>query len=149
MSKIALVHVALLVGGIRTVFAPGEELPELPKHDEVALINSKSISDPTADAAAERAGQAEQRKGEKEFRDARLLVQAEAESRTTDVGSGEDAGTAGSGTASTAGTALDGDGTGTALPPVSQALRSAAGTATARLAPAVKNAAKATRGGKR
>lgn len=81
MSKIALVNVALIVNGERRNFKPGESLPELPEHDEEALIASKSIKDSTAESDAARASASEQRKGDKEFQEARLRVQAEADSR--------------------------------------------------------------------
>ncbi|QNK69196.1 hypothetical protein [Variovorax sp. PAMC26660] len=147
MSKIALVNVALIVNGERRNFKPGEQLPELPEHDEEALIASKSIKDRTAESNAARASASEQRKGDEEFQEARLRVQAEADSRKAVDVSDAAAGTGAGGSANTGdigalGTAIHGDGTDTALSPVSQAPRSSAGTAAAKTTPAVKNAAK-------
>ena len=81
MSKIALVHVALLIAGERRIYQPGETLPDLPKHDEQALLESKSIKDSAEESNAARANASEQRKGDKEFQEARQRVQAEVESR--------------------------------------------------------------------
>lgn len=52
MSKlIALVATAVMVGGERTVIQPGQELPDLSKHDERELLQSGAAENP-ADTAA-------------------------------------------------------------------------------------------------
>lgn len=76
MSKIALVHVALIVDGERKLFQPGEELPALSKHDEQALLTSQSIQDPKDVASAEKNAAAEQRAGDRAFEEARKQVKA-------------------------------------------------------------------------
>jgi hypothetical protein len=146
MSKIALVNVALIVNGERRNFKPGEQLPELPEHDEEALIASKSIKDSAAENTAARATASEQRKGDMEFQEARLRVQAEADSRksvdVSDVGGGTDAGGSANTVALPSGSTIHGDGTGPVSPPVSQALRTSANTAAAKTTPAAKKTAK-------
>lgn len=147
MSKIALVHVALIVNGVRRNYQPGDTLPEIPEHDAEALTLSKSIKDSADESKAARADASEQHKGDKEFQEARQRVLAEAESRKpvdiADAAAGTGAGgSADAGTAVATSASVQGDGTGTALPPVSQALRTSAGTATTKTTPAAKTAAK-------
>ena len=78
--KKALVHIALVVDGERKVFAPGDELPEMSKHDDKELTKSKSISDPAAEEAAEKDEAAEQRAGQRAFNATKKAVQAAAAS---------------------------------------------------------------------
>lgn len=86
MSKIALVAVALIVAGERKVFQPGERLPDLNPHDEVALLASKSIEDPEEEAHAERVAEVRAERAAQEFQRERERVQAEAAStRALDV----------------------------------------------------------------
>jgi hypothetical protein len=52
---IALVTVAILVDGVRTEFAPGSELPELPEHDVKELKRVGAVEDVTETAAVDKA----------------------------------------------------------------------------------------------
>jgi len=86
MSKIALVAVARFVNGERKVFQPGEPLPELNKHDEEALLNSKSIKDPADDEDEQIDADIRAERGARAFQRERELVQAEsASTRTADI----------------------------------------------------------------
>ena len=81
MSKklIALVATAVMVAGVRTVIQPGEELPDLSKHDERELQGSGAAKHPE-DVAAEAQAAARADKGtQQEFQDARQrAVEAQA-----------------------------------------------------------------------
>lgn len=78
MSKlIAMVATAVMVGGVRTVIQPGDELPELSAHDSAELVASGAAQDTTATAAAEKAQAKEEAQAAAEFKAARKRVQAE------------------------------------------------------------------------
>lgn len=84
MSKlIALVATAVMVNGERTLIQPGEELPDLNKHDQAELVAAGAARDPARskkdqeDAAAAAAASAA------EFETARAAVQA-AQASTQD-----------------------------------------------------------------
>lgn len=81
MSKlIALVATAVMVDGVRTVIQPGEELPELNKHDAAELVASGAAEDPARTQAANRAAAKAEQKAAAEFDAARARVQAATES---------------------------------------------------------------------
>lgn len=81
MSKlIALVATAVMVNGERTVIQPGEELPELSKHDTRELVDSGAAQDSAATAASEKAAKKEADAAAAEIEAARQRVKAEAES---------------------------------------------------------------------
>ena len=81
MAKlIALVATAVMVDGVRTVIQPGEELPELNKHDASELVASGAAEDTAKTKAAERQAAAEAAAAAKEFEAARAAVQAAAAS---------------------------------------------------------------------
>ena len=81
MSKlIALVATAVMVNGERTVIQPGEELPDLNKHDAKALVDSGVAEDSAATAAAEKAAKKEADAAAAEIEAARQRVKGEAES---------------------------------------------------------------------
>jgi hypothetical protein len=83
MSKlIAMVATAVVVGGVRTVIQPGQELPELHAHDAAELVASGAAQDTAATAAAEKAAAKEEAKSAAEFKAARQRVQAEKASTT-------------------------------------------------------------------
>jgi len=59
MAKlIAMVATAVLIDGVRTVIKPGEELPDLPKHDQGELLASGAAKD---QAAADKQAAAEEK----------------------------------------------------------------------------------------
>lgn len=81
MSKlIALVATAVMVNGERTVIQPGEELPDLSKHDEKQLVESGAAEDSAATAAADKAAKKAAADAAAEIEAARQRVKAEAES---------------------------------------------------------------------
>lgn len=81
MSKlIAMVATAVMVDGVRTVIQPGEELPELNKHDAKELVESGAAQDSAATAAAEKAAKKDADAAAAEIEAARQRVRAEAES---------------------------------------------------------------------
>ena len=81
MSKlIAMVATALLVDGVRTVFQPGEELPDLNKHDRKELVESGAAEDSAVKAADEKAAKKEADEAAAEIEAARQRVKAEAAS---------------------------------------------------------------------
>ena len=97
MSKlIALVATAVMVGGVRTVIQPGEELPELGKHDERELLQSGAAENPADKAALAKAEERAAAKTGAEFQAARERALQERASTNTD---GSDA--VGAATAST------------------------------------------------
>ena len=73
MSKklIAMVATAVMVAGVRTVIQPGEELPELTKHDERELLGSGAASNPEDIAAIAQADARAEAATQREFQDAR------------------------------------------------------------------------------
>ena len=107
MSKlIALVATAVLIGGVRTVIQPGEELPDLTKHDERELLASGAAQNPEDVDAEQRAADREVQAAGQDFEDARARVQQAAESTATagapsdaPVGEQADAGAKGDGSA--------------------------------------------------
>lgn len=81
MSKklIAMVATAVMVAGVRTVIQPGEELPELTKHDERELLGSGAAQNPEDVAAEAKADARAEEKTQREFQDARKrAVEAQA-----------------------------------------------------------------------
>lgn len=74
---IAMVATAVLLGGVRTIIQPGEELPELPEHDEKELLESGAALDPEAQAATAKARKQEEQFAQKAFQEARERAMAE------------------------------------------------------------------------
>ncbi|MEG1202046.1 MAG: hypothetical protein RSD82_07780, partial [Comamonas sp.] len=77
MSKklIALVATAVMVEGKRTVIQPGEELPDLSKHDERELVASGAAENPEDTAALAKQDARDREEAAKEFEEARAKVQ--------------------------------------------------------------------------
>lgn len=73
---VALVTVAVLVDGVRTEFAPGDELPEINAHDAQELLRMGSVKDPSDEEWAERDGARAQRAASRAFEEERAHVQA-------------------------------------------------------------------------
>lgn len=97
MSKlIALVATAVMVGGERTVIQPGQELPDLSKHDERELLQSGAAENPADKAALAKADARAAAETNAEFQAARERALQERASTSTD---GSDA--VGAATAST------------------------------------------------
>ena len=91
MSKlIALVATAVVLGGVRTVIQPGEELPELSKHDERELLQSGAAENPSDTAALAKADARATAETQAEFQAAR--ERALQERASTNVGDGSDVG---------------------------------------------------------
>ena len=107
MSKlIAMVATAVLIDGVRTVFQPGEALPDLTKHDERELLASGAAQNPDDVDAEQRAADREAQAAGQDFEDARARVQQAAASTApadaaSDAPVGEQA-DAGDGSAQTA-----------------------------------------------
>lgn len=81
MSKlIALVATAVMVAGVRTVIQPGQELPELPAHDERELLQSGAAENPDHTAALAKADARAKAAADAEFEAARQAVQQAQES---------------------------------------------------------------------
>lgn len=77
MSKlIAMVATAVLINGQRSVIQPGEELPELPKHDEQELTASGAAVDPAKVKDAEAAADLTRVAAERHFEREREAVKA-------------------------------------------------------------------------
>lgn len=74
---IAMVATAVIVNGVRTVIQPGEELPELPEHDEKELLESGAALDPEAQAATDKARKQEEQFAQQAFQEARERAMAE------------------------------------------------------------------------
>lgn len=75
MGLIAKVTVVAMVGGVRTEFAPGAELPELPEHDVKALKAMDAIEDTAETAKSAKAAAAAEKAAGKAFAEARKEVQ--------------------------------------------------------------------------
>lgn len=91
MSKlIAMVATAVMVDGVRTVIQPGEELPELSKHDAAELVASGAAEDPAITAAAKKNDAKASAAAAAEFEAARQRVVEEKASTATEP-SGDDA----------------------------------------------------------
>ena len=102
MSKlIALVATAVMLNGVRTVIEPGEELPDLSRHDVKELLDSGAAMDPEAQATTEKARKQEEAVAQRAFQEARQRFQDERASTTTAPGSA-DAGVDGQSGAATA-----------------------------------------------
>ncbi len=87
MSKlIAMVATAVMIDGQRTVIQPGEELPELPKHDVQELTASGAAVDPAKIASADEAVALTRAAAARHFEKEREAVQA-----ATASAQGEDA----------------------------------------------------------
>lgn len=85
MSKlIALVATAVMVGGERTVIQPGQELPDLSKHDERELLQSGAAENPAEKAALAKADARAEAKTGAEFQAARERAMQERASTSTD-----------------------------------------------------------------
>ena len=85
MSKfIALVATAVILNGVRTVIQPGEELPQLNKHDEKELLTSGAAMDPEKQVASEEARKQEETAAMQNFQQAPEQVQAVQESTTAE-----------------------------------------------------------------
>jgi hypothetical protein len=84
MKLIAVVATAVLLDGVRTIIQPGEELPELPEHDQRELVQSGAAENPATTAAAEKAAKREQAAAEADFEASRQAVQ-QAQASTTDA----------------------------------------------------------------
>lgn len=81
MSKlIAMVATAVMVDGVRTVIQPGEELPDLNKHDAAALVASGAAEDTAETAAAKKQEAKDVAEAAAEIEAARKRVQTEAAS---------------------------------------------------------------------
>lgn len=76
MSKFAKVAIKMMVDGKPQIFQPGDELPELSKHDAKELAKSKSIGDPADEAAEQKDEAAQQRANQREFDATKKEVQA-------------------------------------------------------------------------
>ena len=76
MKLKALVIVDVIIKGVRTQFAPGDEVTGLSKVDVQDLITVGAIEDVDATAAADKKDAAAEAKAGKEFADARKAVQA-------------------------------------------------------------------------
>ena len=77
MAKlIALVATAVMVNGERTVIQPGEELPDLNKHDAAELVASGAAEDLAKTKADEKAAAADAAAAAAEFEAARAAVRA-------------------------------------------------------------------------
>ena len=78
MSKlIAMVATAVLIGGVRTIIQPGEELPELPAHDERELTASGAAENLNAKAAQATLDSKTSKQLDTDFAAARQRVQQE------------------------------------------------------------------------
>ena len=101
MSKlIALVATAVMLNGVRTVIEPGEELPDLSRHDAKELLDSGAAIDPAAQATTEKARKQEEAVAQRAFQEARQRFQEERASTT--VPGSADAGVDGQSSAGTA-----------------------------------------------
>lgn len=81
MSKlIAMVATAVILNGERTVIQPGQELPELPAHDERELLQSGAAENPADTAALAKADARAKAAADAEFEAARQAVQQAQES---------------------------------------------------------------------
>ena len=96
MSKklIALVAAAVMVDGKRTVIQPGEELPDLSKHDERELVASGAAENPEDTAALAKQDARDQAQAAKEFEEARAKVQEKQASTAPDADADGDSTTA-------------------------------------------------------
>jgi hypothetical protein len=73
---VALVTVAVMVDGVRTEFAPGDELPEINAHDAQELLRVGSVKDPAVEEQAERDDAKALRAADRDFQKEREQVQA-------------------------------------------------------------------------
>lgn len=79
---IAMVATAVMVNDQRTIIQPGQELPELPEHDEKELLESGAAMDLEAQAASDKARKQEEQFAQQEFQKARERAMAEQASIT-------------------------------------------------------------------
>lgn len=79
---IAMVATAVMVNGHRTIIQPGQELPELPEHDEKELVDTGAALDLEAQAASDKARKQEEQFAQQEFQKARERAMAEQASIT-------------------------------------------------------------------
>lgn len=98
-ALIAMVATAVIVDGKRTIIQPGQELPEIPEHDEKELVESGAALDVAAKAATDKAKQQEEQFAQQEFQRAREAAMAREASTakpeaplaaTTTSGTGDD-----------------------------------------------------------
>lgn len=92
---IAVVTVIAIVQGVRTTFAPGSELPELPAHDVAELKKMGCIKDLDKTEAADKAAVRADRKAGADFeREKKAIVSAQQSIAPPDVPAhgGKDAG---------------------------------------------------------
>lgn len=75
-ALIAMVATAVIVDGKRTIIQPGQELPEIPEHDEKELVESGAALDVAARAATDKAKQQEEQFAQQEFQRAREAAMA-------------------------------------------------------------------------
>lgn len=73
---IAMVATAVMVDGQRTIIQPGQELPELPEHDEKELLDSGAAQDPVAQEASGKARQQAEQLAQQDFQEARERAMA-------------------------------------------------------------------------
>lgn len=79
---IAMVATAVMVDGQRTIIQPGQELPELPEHDEEELLQSGAALDPAAQDSSNKARKQEEQLAQQAFQEARERAMAEQASIT-------------------------------------------------------------------
>ena len=84
-ALIAMVATAVMVDGKRTIIQPGQELPQLPEHDERELLESGSAMDPAVAAATDQARKQEEQFAQQAFQDARERAMAAHSSITSDA----------------------------------------------------------------
>lgn len=91
MSKlIAMVATAVIVDGVRTIIQPGQELPELPEHDERELLQAGVAESPADTAAQAKADARAAAAAAAEFEAARQRAQqAQASTVATDTTTAE------------------------------------------------------------
>lgn len=77
---IAMVATAVLINGVRTIIQPGEELPELSKHDAQELTASGAAENQDDKAAQAKAATTAAKKADAEFVAARKRVRQEQDS---------------------------------------------------------------------
>ncbi len=84
MSKlIAMVATAVMLGGVRTIIEPGQELPDLSEHDAQALTASGAAENQDDKAAQAKADARASKQTDAEFDAERQRVQQEQTSTAT------------------------------------------------------------------
>lgn len=77
---IAAVATAVMVAGVRTVVQPGEELPEMSKHDEAEALASGTAVDPALIDRKTHLAAAAEKQAKKDFDESRKAVVAQQDS---------------------------------------------------------------------